>query len=718
MKRDLALGVLVVFSVIMIVGLITISNQKTVPYGDSGMKQFASEQEFLDFMKDSQNSVGSFSRTFAGGMNDVMTMTAAPQVLESVAKESDGSESSAGDYSSTNVQVEGVDEADIVKSDGKYIYVVSGNKVVILDAYPAEDMEIVSEINFSNYISDIYINGDKLIVFGNEQIVSSEDGEKEITEIAVNNKMGVAYDMYYPRYNYQPAVFIYDVSERDEPVLENTIVLDGNYVDSRMIGDYVYVVSNKYANIDVSPPIYYVNGIEKAVAFEDVYYSGGFYGGGYQFTSVGAIDINSGDFESETYLLGVSDTMYVSENNIYLSQLRGMDYDDYNEMLIKDVYMEILPSSYDDEIEEIMDSEEQWKRERGFEDLVEEYTDSLSGDEMKEFGERAEKLMNDFLEKISKMEMTSIYKIELDELDVNYVKSGSFPGRLLNQFSMDEYNGYLRVAATTGDTWRETSLNHVYVLDKDLEIVGSIEDLAKGERIYSVRFMGERAYMVTFVQVDPLFVIDLSNPKKPEVLGELKITGYSDYLHPYDENHLIGIGKEADEKGFYQGVKISLFDVTNVSNPVEVSKIEIGDRGTNSEALYDHKAILFDKEKNLLVLPIELYEDEESNGGVPSSVRSYGSFAWHGVYVFDINLNRIAKRGEISHMSESYYDDKGDDYYWNRDYNNMIKRSLYMDDVLYTISMNKVKANDLEDLDEIEEVVISEDDEGMYPLVY
>ncbi len=205
---------------------------------------------------------------------------------------------------------------------------------------------------------------------------------------------------------------------------------------------------------------------------------------------------------------------------------------------------------------------------------------------------------------------TGIHKIRLDNGYIEGVADGSVPGWVLNQFSMDESDGYFRIATTTGHAWGvSTSKNNVYVLDEDLKVVGELEDLAPGEQIYSARFMGNRLYLVTFKKVDPLFVIDLADPTAPRVLGKLKIPGYSNYLHPYDEKHVIGLGKEAvDSEGgsfaWYQGVKLSLFDVSDVSNPREVAKLEIGDRGTDSPALYDHKAFLFSRERNLLVIPI------------------------------------------------------------------------------------------------------------------
>jgi uncharacterized secreted protein with C-terminal beta-propeller domain len=256
---------------------------------------------------------------------------------------------------------------------------------------------------------------------------------------------------------------------------------------------------------------------------------------------------------------------------------------------------------------------------------------------------------------------TTVTKIGIEEGTIIFKANGTVPGYVLNQFSMDEHNGYFRIATTDHD-WRSgSSGNNVYVLNEDMEIVGELEDLAPGEEIYSARFMGERCYLVTFKKVDPLFTIDLSDPENPTVLGKLKIPGYSDYLHPYDENTLIGIGKEtveAEEGDFawYQGVKISLFDVSDVANPRELAKIEIGSRGTDSPALYDHHAFLFSKARNLLVIPIleAKIDENDFSGEVPANF--YGEYTYQGAYVFSISREGIELRGTITHLDEDNID--------------------------------------------------------------
>jgi hypothetical protein len=229
---------------------------------------------------------------------------------------------------------------------------------------------------------------------------------------------------------------------------------------------------------------------------------------------------------------------------------------------------------------------------------------------------------------------------------------------------------------------------------------------------------------VTFKKVDPFFFIDLKNPYKPKILGELKIPGYSNYLHPYDEDHLIGIGKEtveAEEGEFawYQGVKLSLFDVSDVRNPRELSKYIIGDRGTNSEALYDPHAFLFSRNKELLVIPIQLAEIDESKypGGAPAN--THGEYTWCGAYVFDVStIFGINLRGRITHLDDDELNNDEERYYsYSSFYSKRVKRSFYIGDVLYTVSDYMLKANNLNNLNEISTVDLPHE-EVVRPLYY
>jgi len=659
---------------------------------EDGLKQFGSLSELTEFLK--ENSGGDYwGRSF----RNVGVMEFAESVVVAKAGGESADSQSSSDYSETNIQVEGVDEADIVKNDGKYIYTVSGNKVFIVDAYPAESMGVLSEIEFNGSISEIFVNDDKLIVFGNSYNYGVREKGKVVEDVkCLGARCGYS--------SYQSVVYTYNIEDKENPELESKIENDGNYVDSRMIGDYVYVISTKYVNIDnPEPPVYLVDGVKEKVGVREVYYFDN-PDTNYVFTSVMAVNVKDGEFNKKVYLTGGARNIFVSQDNIYLSYQKRMDYKEYLNDFVKDVAFVVLLSSGDEEVRGVLDLDKKdYEKLNVIRNIIYDYSMSLEGSEKAEFDEELMELEEEFeIEIQKKIEKTIVHKINVDEDDINYKSVGEVPGVVLNQFSMDEYDGYLRVAVTTGNSWRDTSLNHIYVLDKDLEIVGSVEDLAKGERIYSARFIKDKVYLVTFKQVDPLFVIDLSDVENPEVLGYLKVTGYSSYLHAYDENHIIGIGKEADENGRTRGVKIALFDVSDFENPKEISKYEIGAewsekyRWSNSEALNDHKAFLFDKEKELLVIPVsytryfgEGYDDREY---------------WQGAYVFNINLDGIDLKGRVSHFEG------------NETWNSNVRRSLYMDDVLYTISNFKIKANELSDLSFVREVEIG--DEGEKEVFY
>jgi uncharacterized secreted protein with C-terminal beta-propeller domain len=280
---------------------------------------------------------------------------------------------------------------------------------------------------------------------------------------------------------------------------------------------------------------------------------------------------------------------------------------------------------------------------------------------------------------------TTIFKIAFDGLSLKAVARGDVKGWLLNQFSMDENEPYLRLATT--NMWFQPAdgtdmSNSVFVLDSDLNVVGSLTDIAPTERIYSARFVGDMLYLVTFRQIDPLFVIDLEDPTDPKIVGELEMPGFSSYLHPVDATHVLGIGSESNN------IKVSLYDVTDPTAPVEQSKYILdGYVYSSSDAQYDHRAVLFDLDKNLLVIPLS------------ATSRTTGDIGWvssyvAGALVLDVSVEKgVSFRGIIEHKSDTQY---------SYEY---VFRSLYIGDYLYTISYTIVKASALSDLSEISSLV-------------
>jgi inhibitor of cysteine peptidase len=682
--------ILIISSVPLSIYLTAPTNPETsdFPELDSALSKFSSYEELVSFLEtESKGGIYTLdgARVQSFGAEDSLAAPTAPEPAPTATDAESGSTSET-DFSGTNIQVEGVDEADIVKTDGEYIYIVSGNNLTIVKAYPPEEARVVSKLTFDGGIMGIFINGDKLAVFLNEYILYTFYGGVGMTEPAfaptpvpavdsatvdenvtiVDTKPENGTEPSEPDTDLEPVpllppddairipeepivwepptttVKVYDISDRASPVLTRDFSIDGNYFSSRMVGDYIYVVSTMYTlytATDVALPRIQENNETQVIEAEEIYYYN-FSDTSYSFTTLVALNMNNDAQEPthETIVMGGTSSVYVSTDNIYLT------FPDYN-----------------------------WWQEDAT---------------MK----------------------TTVQRIQIDDDKMTFEASGEVPGYILNQFSMDEYNGYFRIATTINNfNWRTfteepQSTNNVYVLDMNLNTVGTLENLAPGEQIYSTRFMGNRCYMVTFRNIDPLFVIDLSNPAAPTVLGQLKVTGYSGYLHPYDENLLIGIGKETiydakEDFAWYQGIKISLFDVSDVSNPVEIAKYEIGDRGTDSPILYDHKSLLFDREKNLLVIPVTVAEINESKypEGVPDN--AYGEHVWQGAYIFNISPEGITLKGQITHIDNF---DQNLRYYGY--YNYEIERTLYIDNVLYTISNMKVKMNSLDTLAEIKTV--------------
>jgi inhibitor of cysteine peptidase len=599
--------------IMAMVGFFAVDRSGPLYLGDSQISKFASYEQLHEFVKTNAGYKQFFWRVGGGDA-----------ILAPGSEEGFAPAPAVTDHSTTNIQVAGVDEADTVKTDGDYIYLVSGNKTIIVKAYPPEQAQIVSEIELQGTIIGIFINGDRLVVF-----------EEETPYYAYNDiRWDSAEKFYMPYRSPKTYVKVYDVSDRENPELQREFSANGQYVSSRMIGDYAYLVVNEpvYEQDDeVNLPKIYLDGNETEIRATDIYYSDvvDYY---YMYTTIIAVNTQNDGQEPtyETILLGASSNLYVSQNNIYLTfPVWGTGIGDFDK--------------------------------------------------------------------------TSIHRIHIAGDEIIPVASGEVPGTVLNQFSMDEYGDYFRVATTTHG---ETPRNDVYVLNMALNITGSLTGLAPGETIYSARFMGERCYLVTFRSIDPLFVIDLSNPDDPKVLGYLKVTGYSSYLHPYDENHIIGIGKETvaerEDFAWYQGLKISLFDVSDVSNPVEIGKYEIGDRGTDSPVLWDHKAFLFDKSRNLMVIPVLVAEVDESKYPEGVSPDAYGEPVWQGAYVFHVSLDGgISLQGRITHIEDIAEPEKEYYYYYSPF---SVERSLYIGDVLYTISQAKIMMNSLENLDYINEV--------------
>lgn len=561
-------------------------------------------------------------------------------IINGSAKKSASTQSETNtDYSKTNLQVAGVDEADTVKTDGNYIYKVSNNKIFIVKTNDGK-MNIESILNYNNFEpGEIYVDGNYMVVLGNSY------NEIPVIYNSINKNSASKKPSLPFRFGCVKTI-IYDITDRKNPRLQREYEIEGNYVSSRKIGNTVYLVSNKHqyyyevqdgGSITPSYRDTSKGNDYKNIGCDKIRYFPGFVRS--CFMTISGIDISNPakSVDMSTYL-GSGDEIYASEKNLYVT--------------------------------------------------VAHYVKAYKGT---------------IIQRIDNSTDTDIYKFGLNGGKSGYIAKSEIKGTVLNQFSMDEYNGCFRIAVTSGDMWE----NNVYVFDDMMNLKGKIEGIAPGEKIYSVRFMGDKGYVVTFKTVDPLFVIDLKNPAAPKILGALKIPGYSNYIEPYDENHIIGFGKDAvegiqkDSNGnvinstaYYMGMKMALFDVTDFSNPKVMYEEKIGDRGTDSEILYNHKALLFSKEKNLIAFPVTVMEVNSNSSS--STVPAYGKFTFQGAYIYNISLtNGFILKGKITHLSHEDYLKSGD-YWYNSDKN--ITRVLYIGNNIYTISNSMIMANRMTDL--------------------
>ncbi|HDS59211.1 MAG TPA: hypothetical protein ENN54_02820 [Thermoplasmatales archaeon] len=610
----------------LVTGMIAVSFL-AMPEGEAEytgeLKTFSSRQELLDYIEN-QAGKGGYGRYY-------LTDGSVPTQMETLGG---AAAEYHDDFSATNIQVEGVDEPDMVKTDGGYLYIIAQGKIWIVQAYPPENASLVAHLAFSESQQprNLLVQGDVLVVLGTAYRNHSSYWWTDTTLIQVFN-----------------------ISDRSTPVLTREITVDGWYLNARLIGSHLYVISSDYLgrvildaekNQSVCLPQVTVDNCTQEIDPSSIYYPDDGEGAG-SLVHVTAVSLATGNpTDSKSFLMESAQDMYVSRQHIFL-----------------------INAHYDGE----------------------------SG----------------------RGEGTSVHKIAVSNGTIAYRAHGEVPGRVLNQFSMDEYRGFFRIATTTWSSWWSNSSNNLYILDDQLQMVSKIEHIAPGESIYAARFMGDRAYLVTFKKIDPFFTIDLADPYAPQILGELKITGYSDYLHPLGENHVLGIGKESveassedkqnwgQEFAWYQGLKIALFDITNFSQPREVAKIVIGDRGTDSPALHDHHALLFDWEKDLLVLPVSVYQiDKDIKQQTNYTGSLYGSFVYQGAYVLHVNTEEMEVRGRITHQDNTI-NVSAEPFWYRWEGTDHVVRSLYINTTLYTVSESTVKMHALSDLTETGIVFLS-----------
>ncbi len=666
----------------------------------SQIKKFANYDELAAFLKENAANQN-FSLTRV--TKEMAVFDAAPGAAEETV-----------DYSTTNNQVARVDEADIIKTDGEYIYALVRQELKIIKARPAEEAQVVGVLDFKSRPQGLFINGNSLIIFGTDE-------EIQTAEIYKVLRRRDAYTF----------LQVFDLADKANPKLVRDLKFEGSYTDARLIGDYAYLFTASTAaysaNESVIPNVL-ENGqilskdcatVSRCYA-PDVYYFDIPYES-YNFTNVMAINTkdHNENIAGQSYLMSQGQNLYVSEKNIYITYTEYLNEYDFEQTVRREIAFARLSADDQAKITEIdkapnyiLNKEEKTMK-AGL--IIDRYISSLEEEERKALSAEIETaLKNKLLESAKDMEKTVIHKIGIRGNSVEYRGLGTVNGRVLNQFSMDEHDTYFRIATTRSELWSrfsdssKKSYNNVYILNNELKLIGGLENLALDEVIYSARFMGDRLYLVTFKQTDPLYVISLVDPLKPSVLGSVKVPGYSTYLHPVDQegSKLIGIGRdvEVDENGNtkIKALKLSLFDFADLKAPKELDSFLIGDSTSDSIALYDHKAFLYSADKNLLVLPAVL--------------RNNNAIVFGGSLVFNLENNKLILKGRIDHSNggQAAAPDFWNSYSY---YDNTVKRSLYINNNLYTFSNRFLKVNNLDDLADIKELVLTEAEQGINPPV-
>lgn len=572
------------------------------------------------------------------------------------------------DYSTTNVQVAAVDEPDFVKNDGKYIYILTDNTLTIIDALPAERAGVVFRLELSGGFDydNMFLNGDRLAIIYSDAVYRSvplSDDMRRFRSVEIPTT----------------EVMVMDMADKGAARVSGEYSIDGRYHDARMIGDHVYLVTESRMDYNSPIPPEIRTGSEESVMplRPEICYGGADTPS--TFITVAAVNVQGeGSAHAQVYLLGDGDAVYVSEENIYLTLARygpsaqaileGLE----ETGLLEDVARR-LPEEKRDKLQEIVDRQlpasekmaaiAEIGREEG--GKLQDLSPEEEADIIEKVWRLEEMLWRDSLR-------TVIHKVAIDEtgagVSFRHTASSGVAGRVLNQFSMDEYDGKFRIATTVRDYGVH---NNVYVLDESLDLVGSLEEVAHGEEIYSARFMGDKLYLVTFRQIDPFFVIDLSGDV-PQILGELKIPGFSNYLHPYGKDGVVGIGRDVGEDGRIPegggGIKIAMFDVSDFDNPRLRDEVVIGDRNTDSPGLKDHKAVLIDEGKGILSLPV-YHRFLTADSRLPSVGDAKADW-WNGFYVYEIGEDgTFEESGTVRHMDRS-----------------QMARSLYIEDALYTVT--------------------------------
>lgn len=540
-------------------------------------KSYDQIYEYLQANQDNQygTDTGMLERgVVTESAEDSSSTNSAAAVDTGVAQNSKSSENAV--YSETNIRQEGVDEADVVKTDGRYLYTLkdNGSSVSIVDTVNGKLKEVASvRVEDDDQAREFYVNDGHLI------LVSEFDQERE--------------DGTWTYASTDTRVTTYDITDPEKPEKAGEVTQSGSYTSSRLTDGHLYLFTQYSVDVtsgitpkDKKDYIPYVN--QQMLEADDIYLPP--FSQAYMYEVVSSVDVaKPGEIQDTKAIFSDGGELYVSNDNIYWYETQ---WSDKTETVIKRI--------------------------------------SYKGGKLK-----AE-------------------------------ASGKVDGYINDSFSIDEYDGYLRVVTTDDET------NGLYILNSNMKEVGSITGLAEGEQVYSARLLGDTGYFVTYEQTDPLFSVDLSDPKNPKIIGKLKIPGFSEYLHFYGENLLLGIGMDVDEDGFTtNGVKLSMFDISDSSDVKEIQKYTL-ENVYSAAVMYDYKAVLIDPEKNVIG-----FAADGNNG------ENYYVFSYNDTNGFECLMNETVN---------------GNGY--------QSARGVYVDNTLYVVKGNIIEAYDMADYQKIDDLIL------------
>jgi inhibitor of cysteine peptidase len=629
----------------------------------AALEKFVSEDEYIEYF----NGVQQYGDMgFGGGFAvDQMMFAESSDVRESATIAKQALEPSR--VSNTNVQVLGIDEPDIVKTNGQELFVSLSSgyyhagpfiepmffdeniitkstnpsapypedfSTRIIDVTNPEELEIIENIDAQG---DLLLEGDDLVVFSGNIIQG------------------------------------FDVSNPNDPNKEWEMELDNSrIITSRLYNGKIYLVTSTYT-YGSSPcpvPLLRVDGRSITVPCTDIYRPNVIMADASTY-HVFIVNPSDGDIEKQVSFVGSgnSSVVYMSGDNLYVTYTYQQSKADVMIGFLQEA-KDIFPNDVRDRIIRLADLDiSNQAKSVELDQIINRYTSELDRDEQRRFENELRNEGQQYIEKhIRELQTTSVVQIGLDDLNID--KTGAVPGQPLNQFSLDEYKGNLRIVTTVGEGWfgrlggSAQSANDVYVLDGDLDMVGSVKDLGLTERVYSARFVGEVAYVVTFRQTDPFYVIDLSNPRRPKMKGELKIPGFSSYLHPLTDDLILGVGEERNQ------VKLSLFDVSDPTNPSEVDKYSLD--AYWSDVANTHHAFLQDTDNEVFFIP-----------------------AGADAYIFSYENDEIDLRRTVADIGA--------------------RRALYINDAMFIVGDIAIISLDIDGWDELDRIKSTS---NKYPLIY